>query len=487
MRKISLIAIVALFSTLLFSCKDDLKLSPHDKIDEELALKTKADFEAALRGAYFRLLGETDGDYYPRKMIVPDVLSDNLIMNQSGRKSLQLLYQFKLDGNSTWSSLLFYAYSATDRANRIIDNIDVLPEGADRDDVLAQAKAIRALAHFDVVSTYAPHYNVVGEDEPNSGVPIKDVVNAAALPARNTLKETFDFIINELKDAKELASNDRSKVANGRFNKAAISALLARVYLYQGDYPNAKTEAQDAIDLVGSDDLAIASLEEFPNIWTDESAGEAGVLFKIIVTQQDRVMLGPEYNQTAEGIRSEYSPTFEFFNRFKNNDIRKTAYLETSPYDGVLYNHVIKYVGRPGSPLGVVDVKVIRGAEVYLTLAEAAARTGDDVTALEALDAVRERRYEDFASDNETGSGLLNAILLERRLELAFEGHRYYDLKRLGLPIVRSATEGDEADGSGIPAPVSTQNIEANSHLFTLPIPTAERQANPNFTQSPDY
>jgi hypothetical protein len=57
----------------------------------------------------------------------------------------------------------------------------------------------------------------------------------------------------------------------------------------------------------------------------------------------------------------------------------------------------------------------------------------------------------------------------------------------LGLPIIRSATEGDRADGSGTPAPATTQNIKANDFKFTLPIPTSERQANPNFAQSPNY
>src|SRR5690606_33865779 len=156
-------------------------------------------------------------------------------------------------------------------------------------------------------------------------------------------------------------------------------------------------------------------------------------------------------------------------------------------FSGFIYNHIVKYSGRPGSSAGVVDVKVVRGAEVYLILAEAAARTGDDATALDALDAVRSRRYEPFLSSGETGNALLNAILLERRLELAFEGFRYYDLKRLGLPIIRSASEGDYADGSGTPAPAGAQVIPANDNRFTLPIPTAERQANPNFEQSPGY
>jgi hypothetical protein len=132
------------------------------------------------------------------------------------------------------------------------------------------------------------------------------------------------------------------------------------------------------------------------------------------------------------------------YSKYEATDIRKSAYFVTSTsYQGFTYNHIIKYASRPGSSANVVDVKVIRGSEVYLTLAEAAYRSGDEAGALTALDEVRSRRYDAFVSPAESGQALLNAIMLERRLELAFEGQRMYDLKRLGLPIVRSATEGE--------------------------------------------
>lgn len=487
MRKISFLLILC-FSTLLLSCKDELELRPFDKVDEENAFKTQSDFTAALRGAYQRMLGGVDGDYYPRKMLLSDVLSDNLIISQSGRRSYQNYYQFQLDANSTWGLLLSYGYSTIDRANRIIANIDNLPDGDFKNSILGQAKAVRALAHFDIAMTFAPSFKVAQPDAVNTGIPIKQEVDAAAKPFRNTLNETFNFIIEELKAAKDLTPDDRGLVASGFMGKTAISALLARVYLYKGDNINAELEAKAATTLIGSADLAIASRDEFPNIWKDNSAGNAGVLFKLLVTEQDRVYPGTEYNQVSpNGVRSEYLITYDFFQLYKDEDVRKNSYLQTSEFTGFLYNHIIKYVGRPASSAGVVDVKVIRGAEVYLILAEAAYENNNYDVALEALDAVRSRRYLDFVSPNESGQALLDAILLERRLELAFEGHRFYDLKRLGLPIVRSDVYGDIADGTGLPAPASTRLIQGNDFRFTLPIPTGERQANPNFEQSPNY
>ncbi|HUH74797.1 MAG TPA: RagB/SusD family nutrient uptake outer membrane protein [Chitinophagales bacterium] len=487
MRKITLLMIVCL-SAFMFSCKDELELTPFDKVDEEMAFKTTKDFTAALRGTYSRLIGVDPSFYMQRKMILSDVLSDNLIINQTGRKSLMSYYEFKLAANSTWGGLLLYGYSVIDRSNRIISNINNLPDGDFKNDVLAQAKALRAMAHLDIVMTYAPSYTAVDGDAANSGIPIKDDVDASAKPARNTLNETFNFIISELKSAKDLAANDRASVASGFLNKSAIGGLIARAYLYKGDYPAAKAAAQETADLIGSADLAIGSRANFTGIWKDNSPGNAGVLFKIVIAEQDRIQPGTEFSQTtSSGTRSEYVPTFELYSKYDDTDIRKSAYFSTSNFSGFTYNHIIKYSSRPGASANVVDIKVLRGAEVYLVLAEAAFRSGDETTALDALDEVRSRRYDNFVSDEETGQSLLNAILLERRLELAFEGQRFYDLKRLGLPIVRSATEGELADGTGTPAPSTAQIIPANDFKFTLPIPTAERQANPNFAQSPNY
>jgi hypothetical protein len=207
MRKITLLMIVC-FSALLFSCKDELELSPFDELDEEMAFKTPSDFTSALRGSYSRVIGSPVNDVYyiQRKMILSDVLSDNLIIAQTGRKSLQSFYEFKIDANSTWSGLLLYGYGVIDRSNRIINNIDVLADGEFKNDVLAQAKALRAMAHFDIAMTYAPSFAGVNPDEANSGIPIKDVVDAAALPSRNTLNETFNFIIEELISAKGFSS-----------------------------------------------------------------------------------------------------------------------------------------------------------------------------------------------------------------------------------------------------------------------------------------
>ena len=154
------------------------------------------------------------------------------------------------------------------------------------------------------------------------------------------------------------------------------------------------------------------------------------------------------------------------------SNIRKSAYLLTGDFADNTYNHVIKwYSSISTSFLGTVDPKVIRAAEVMLTKAEALAEMGKDVEARTALDAVRSRRYSDFVSGGEVATALKAAIALERRIELAFEGSRFSDLKRYGSDCVRSDL-GHFYDGTGVLAVF--KQLLASDYRWQLPIPIGE-------------
>ena len=101
------------------------------------------------------------------------------------------------------------------------------------------------------------------------------------------------------------------------------------------------------------------------------------------------------------------------------------------------------------------------------------------------MDLLRSKRYSDYTPGTETGQALLDAILLERRLEFAFEMDRFYTLKRLGLDMVRSTTDGQFDDGSGVPANVTF--IAAGDYRWQMPIPKYYRDLNPNYQQNPGY
>src|SRR5690606_29351565 len=144
-----------------------------------------------------------------------------------------------------------------------------------------------------------------------------------------------------------------------------------------------------------------------------------------------------------------------------------------------------KYFAKAdGTTPGIVDVKYLRVAEVLLNRAEAYFNLGDETSALADLNQLRENRYTDFTPGTETGSALSDAIALQRRLELAFEGDRWFDLKRKGLPVERDDF-GDFSDGTGSPCFVKT--LPAGDPRWQLPIPLYDQHANPDFEPNQGY
>jgi hypothetical protein len=115
-----------------------------------------------------------------------------------------------------------------------------------------------------------------------------------------------------------------------------------------------------------------------------------------------------------------------------------------------------------------------------LTLAETYNRLGDDLNAKKYVDTLAQNRDPSFAGYNDTGPGMLNDIILERRKELAFEGHRYWDLTRLNLDVVR-----DNSTGNYLPSVPLILPVSSTKRIF--PIPQAELNANKNMVQNPGY
>ena len=126
------------------------------------------------------------------------------------------------------------------------------------------------------------------------------------------------------------------------------------------------------------------------------------------------------------------------------------------------------------------DTKIIRFSEILLILAEAYARTNDDANARLHLNRVAQQRDASFAGYTSSGAQLIEDILTERRKELAFEGHRYFDLARLNRDVVRFNLNGNYPSTAPLTLPTSS-----NKRIWA--IPQSERDANPNISQNPGY
>jgi len=458
------------------SCEDDLNLAPHNSLTPDSFYKTLEDYKLANEGLY---AGFFTSNYYGNNGILsrPDIVSDNVILAQKGRKSNQSFHEWRYSPNLSWN-MLYGAYVVNGRANYMVDNINNLVAGPERDNYLGMAKASRALAMFDLLRVYSKIPTQSSDANASLGISINTDTNPNAQVTRSTVADSYAWVIDQLESAKTLISSTNDV---DEMNLEAVNGILSRVYLYNGDY-------QKCIDAANEVTTPIASVSDFPNVWNDSSV--EGVLFKINQDRvQDNISLGTDWSQSVSGnVIPEYVLSFELSNLYQANDVRKTSYsfLGTDS-DGNTYNAIFKMFGETGQNNGVVDAKVIRSAEVYLNKAEAYFMNSDEANALIALDMVRQNRYTGFASGNETGSALIDAIKLERRLELFAEGHRFFDLKRWGNSVSRSTTDGEFSDGTGTPVPAAFTNMASGSYLFQFPIPQSERDVFPGLEQNPGY
>ena len=468
--------LLSVFGLLLIqSCDHELDQLPNDSLLPSSYYTNASEFEFATRGIYSAFLG---GSYYGGSLqSLPDIMSDNVILAQRGRRSNQSFHEWRHGPNLAWG-MLYSPYVVTNRANLILNYIGNLEDGPEKDNFMGEAKAARALALFDMVRVYSKIPTQAGS-ESSLGLPIITGIDPNVRELRPPVADSYQFIVSELEEAKNLINSDNGV---GRLNKDAVSAILSRAYLYMGEYQSAVNSADEV-------STPMSSFAEVGQVWKD--ASEAGVIFKI---DQDRnldgVSIGVEWSQStaANEVIPEYVVSFELNNLYQNTDARRNAYIANLPdQDGFLYNAIFKMYGETGQQNGVIDPKVIRSAEVVLNKAEALFFLGQEGQALAALDELRSNRYSDYTPGAETGSDLLAAIQLERRLELFVEGHRFFDLKRWNLGISRSATDGEFIDGTGTPVPAAFLNLPAGSHLFEMPIPQSEINVFPEFQQNPGY
>ncbi len=339
------------------------------------------------------------------------------------------------------------------------------------------------MTYFDMSRVYSKTYeNATAAD---STMPYITTTDPTIMPAKESLRGFYDKVITDLETAKSLiGTNDVYHL-----NKAAVSGLLSRVYLYKGDFAKCITASNDALGTTP----VLPDIATFPAIWKD--ATSSGVLFKIRNTSIDNLnTLGVNYYQTVGGQKkSEYLVEYNFKQQFLVNDIRSTTYIQTGLFNGQSFNHVIKYAGRTGEPDGVLDAKVIRTAEVLLNRAEANYRSSNPSAALTDLLLLKSNRYTSYdpteatgnSDEKLSGTALLDEIYNQRRLELAFEGDRFWDLKRRNLPVLRDGTKGDLANGGGVPYVFTTLSV--GDKRFLLPFPSAEVTFNTNLRQNPGY
>ena len=485
--------LVALIFT---ACSDeDIFQADPDSIVIDNFFQTPTEFEAAIRGVYSRMktVGFYGGSGGSGDLVaVGDLLSDNLITNPNGRGSNLQSHNWLYNDNLSPTALYTQAYIAISRANLILQNIDNLQPSAFRDGVEAEALAARAMLHFDVARFYSQMPTQSASASSSLGIVYSDVFDPFAEPSRlPTVSEVYALINADLDRALSLIGSENAGTTT-RINENVIRGLISRVALAEGNYPRVISAAQSLVSSV-----APASASELFPLWI--SADNPGVLFELPFIVSDPLLdvnfsqgsgqsLIPEWSVDAD-FYGLYDPATEpervnaYFQELTNNSIGETWILVAKYQNGVLQT-------------GLNDGRYLRVEEAILNLAEAyyLNSPSNEAAALQTLDILRNARYSSFTG-GETGDDLFDAIMLERRKELAFESSdRWFTLKRLqgvtGIPAVytqgvQRTGNGHISDGSGVVPP--GQELPAGDFRWQLPLQQTWIIENPNLEQNPNY
>ena len=496
------------------SCKKQLEINPAISVSIERALSTRENLNAAIIGVYARLKGLR---LYGRDMFaVGEALSENgLATNKSGRLINEAA---NVPGAhfGTWQSA-YFAIAEINIILNAIPSLNVTPAVtiAERNGWEGELLFLRALLYHDLVRIYGyePGFGVAGQDR--GGVPIvtqTPLTIEAALantPGRASVDSVYSRIYADLNSAITRLSNPAS-FAPGKVTLAAAQALFARVALYNRDYNLANTMATSVLtafqpriptagNYVGSWTSAVhpESIFEVRYANQAENLGVNESLQTTYTTLRDRGNpnvvqgFGDLVAQTSLLTQLGFTGVVNAGGTFtsRSDDARNLLFERGSTARGTARIECTKFIGKNGFP-NLDNVPVIRVSEVLLTRAEARANATNAngtanlsfslANATADLVALKTLRYAAYATTQAptdatltTAPLLLNEIYRQRRIELAFEGHRWFDFKRLGPT-------------SPINPQTSTKIIYTDFRMLP-PIPQREIDNNPAIIQNFNY
>ncbi len=438
-----------------FACQDFLDISPQGDLTQASFPQSAADALLATNATYSTL---RNWSYHSGGYPILDIMSDDARKGSNPNDQLPTLgpydnftFNTTADGLDRWWASL---YEGVKRANVVIEKVpEIAMDQAKIDLYVAEARFLRGLFYFDLVRAWG-------------GVPLITSLTPPLKAPRATKEQIYGLIEEDLlfaaatlPEKSEWATEDL-----GRATRGAAKALLAKMYLFTGDFVKAESFALEVINS-GQYDLE----PDFNDAFGE--AGEHGVesIFEIGARRNEGTNNGGNQYANAQGIRGTPNrgwgfnrPSVDLINSFENNDPRMDATIiflgdvlggvvtigdgttpdETRDANGNLieretYNQKVWTEGNNTMTSWGHNRRIVRYADVLLIAAEALNENNKATQALIQLNKVRARARGANAAlppdITETNKDVLRDLIIdERRHELAMEGHRYWDLVRTG-------------------------------------------------------
>jgi hypothetical protein len=460
MRKnINILFFIALMVGVMTSCsKDVLDPTLAGVKDVEGSITSAEDVEGVLLGAYNRL---TSTNYYGRDLIIfNEVRSDNAFANGNSGRFLAPGQMDMTEDNGyardSWTAM----YRVVASANIII-GLDAANLTGDADvinQMVGQAFALRALAHFDLLKLFGQQHT-----GGTMGVPyITEYKGEELTPPRNSVTEVHAAIQADISTALSMMKNDVNDGSKQLLTTYGVQALKSRVGTYFGDWPSV-VSASEAI--INSQEYQILEATDYVGSWVIDAA--ANSIFELAYSSTDNNNINGLSQIYRGGDYGDIQVLEEILTIFDAGDIRvDEAMIGMGDGTGVLRN-----MGKYPSSDYSDNISIFRYEEVVLNYAEALLEASGASDALTQLNSITAKRGAlPYATANKEN------ILNERRREFCFEGFRFDDLARSGkdIPVVDEVnqTHGGPAYGS---------------YNYAFPIPRVELNANSNMVQNSGY
>ena len=429
-----------------------LDLAPISNANVENYYKSTKDFENAMVGAYSSL--RSSGVYHDYIQLIGDLRSDNTEMGTTAsvRFNFFELSEFRDQVLNTINTGVWeHHYRGIRRVHEILSKINGLSDATEsfKERIEGEARFLRALYYFNLVRVFG--------DVPLVTSRLGSVEDAYAI-GRTAKSEVYDQIIEDLLYAGQVLPAS-VKGEEGRATKGAALALLGKVYLTIHDFDNAKNKLAEVINSTQYD-----LLDDYGDLWIVANKNHKESVFDVQFRRAAGTSTGSDFAERYTPYLYPYLPwrstgggynipTVDMVNAYEDNDLRKDKslrefYVNTNDVivDGLEGRHCIKYFSMPTQGQGSDDNwPVIRYADVLLMYAEALNEISFESNGLAFtyLNKIRTRAglpektagnpIPALSVDSQQAFRL--AIEQERRVELAFEGHRWFDLVRTGRAI----------------------------------------------------
>ena len=480
--KYNLIAI-ALLGFSFSSCSDFLEQNPQTDLSENDFYKTADDILSAVNGAYSSL---QEGDIYGNWYVFGEIPSDNTRNQLSGSVTTQNEFdQFYIDTqNSMIANFWKAAYKVINRTNTIlgrIDGIEINTELANR--YKLECKFIRALMYFNLVRVYGDVPLVLKE------ISISESYDILREPKENV----YNQIIADLKEAQDLPVS-YSTAEDGRATQGAAKALLANVYMTLHKYAEAETILAEIINSgrysLLENTPGSLNIDGYKNVFSPVNHNSKEGIFEIQFLKGGygegsnyANNFAPENSGTnvvaVGGTGGNNIPEMDIYNTYEEGDLRRDFSMSLGYYDNRKNNewvesrYVCKFMDVPYQNNDASNnYPVIRYADVILMYAEALNQNGKTAEACKYLNMTRRRGFgyqttETSPVDLQTTDKAQFALMVEqeRRVELAFENHRWFDLIRTGRAVEVMRSKGFSLNETNLICPIPQKQIDVNPKL----------------------